>query len=269
MRAFWSGEIQFALINIPVKLYSSSKDITPHFHLIHRVCKTRISNIRRCEHCNIDTPWEDIGKGYEVAKDQYALFTPEELKALDEDANDKGVIDIIQTIEPAEVDLALVDKSYWIGPGAKRARGYELLRQTLDETGLLALARVRLRSRPRLCVLRPHDRLLSLSTLRYHAELIDAQELELPALEMSDKERELAKQLMTGMYKEFKLETFTDEHGALLLAAIEDKVNASDTSVEKEKAIQAVKPIDLAELLSRSVKEGKSSWGSKKNVQAD
>jgi DNA end-binding protein Ku len=262
MRAFWSGDIQFALISIPVKLYSAHKDITPHFHQIHKPCKHRISQVKRCEHCNIvDVPWGDVGKGYEVAKGEYALFTSEELKALDEDANDKGVIDILHTIEPAEVDLALVDKSYWLGPGAKRARGYELLRKTLDETGLLALAKVRLRTRPRLCVLRPHERLLSLTMLHYAAEMIDPKELAPPVLELGEKEQGLAKELMTGMCDEFNIGKYSDDQGALLLEAVDAKVKNGEVSGGiNTPPTEVAKPIDLSELLNRSITEGKNRW---------
>ena len=85
MRAFWSGEIAFGLVTIPAKLYTATKDLTPQFHQLHKECGTRISMVRRCPKCSKDLAWEEIGKGYEVAKGEYALFTKEELAKLDGD----------------------------------------------------------------------------------------------------------------------------------------------------------------------------------------
>src|SRR5437763_5393636 len=74
MRAIWTGEIAFGLVAIPVRLYSATKDLSPHFHLVHKVCGTRVQNVRWCPHCNVAVPWEDIVKGYEVSKGRYAKF---------------------------------------------------------------------------------------------------------------------------------------------------------------------------------------------------
>ncbi len=85
MRSFWSGEIAFGLVTIPAKLYTATKDLTPQFHQLHKECGTRITLVRRCPKCNRDLGWEEIGKGYEVTKGEYALFSKEELAKLEGD----------------------------------------------------------------------------------------------------------------------------------------------------------------------------------------
>ena len=100
MRAFWSGEIAFGLVTIPAKLYTATKDLTPQFHQLHKECGTRINMVRRCPKCNRDLPWDEIGKGYEVAKGEYALFTKEELAKLDGD-DTGGTIEIVEFVESA------------------------------------------------------------------------------------------------------------------------------------------------------------------------
>jgi len=85
MRAFWSGEIAFGLVTIPAKLYTATKDLTPQFHQLHKECGTRIQLVRRCPKCHRDLAWEEIGKGYEVGKGEYALFSKEELAKIEGD----------------------------------------------------------------------------------------------------------------------------------------------------------------------------------------
>jgi DNA end-binding protein Ku len=196
MRAFWSGEIAFGLVTIPAKLYTATKDLTPQFHQLHKECGTRITMVRRCPKCNRDLPWDEIGKGYEVAKGEYTLFTKEELAKLDGD-DSAGTIEIVEFVNPLEVDLAYVEKSYWVGPGSKNVRGYQLLRSVLDDVKRVALAKVKIRTRTRLGLLRPRGRLFSLDMMRFAEELVPGDEIA-PAegKEASSREKELALHLI-------------------------------------------------------------------------
>jgi len=170
MRAMWSGEIAFGLVTIPAKLYTATKDLTPQFHQLHKECGSRIQMARRCPKCQRDIEWGEIGKGYEVSKGEYALFTKEELAKIEgEDA--AGGIDIVEFVDPLEIDLAYIDKSYWVGPGGKSARGFELLRDALEKTKKVALAKVKIRTRTRLAILRPRGRLFSLDMMHFADEL--------------------------------------------------------------------------------------------------
>jgi DNA end-binding protein Ku len=263
MRAFWSGEIAFGLVTIPAKLYTATKDLTPQFHQLHKDCGTRITMVRRCPKCNRDLPWEEIGKGYEVSKGEYALFTKEELAKLDGDETG-GTIEIVEFVDPLEVDLAYIEKSYWVGPGSKNVRGYDLLRSVLDETKRVALAKVRLRTRTRLALLRPRGRLFALDMMRFAEELLSGDELA-PAeqKEPSAREKQLALHLVDELSGPFDPAKHPDEYRTAVLAAVDEKVEAGqvarDTTAEQEAAAApaaatGAQVIDLAELLSRSIK---------------
>jgi DNA end-binding protein Ku len=261
MRAFWSGEIAFGLVTIPAKLYAATKDLTPQFHQLHKECGTRINLVRRCPKCNRDLAWEEIGKGYEVAKGEYALFTKEELAKLDGD-DTAGTIEIVEFVDPLEVDLAYIEKSYWVGPGSKNVRGYDLLRSVLDESKKVALAKVKLRTRTRLALLRPRDRLFSLDMMRFAEELLAGDELA-PAEQKapSPRERQLAEHLVEELSGPFDPAKHPDEYRSAVLAAVDEKVEAGEvareTAAEGEPAPAAAgkgaQVIDLAELLSRSI----------------
>ncbi|MGD0526308.1 MAG: Ku protein [Polyangiaceae bacterium] len=261
MRAFWSGEISFGLVTIPAKLYTATKDLTPQFHQLHKECGTRISMVRRCPKCNKDLPYEEIGKGYEVSKGEYALFTKEELAKLDGDESG-GSIEIVEFVDPLEVDLAYVEKSYWIGPGSKNVRGYDLLRSVLADTKKVALAKVRLRTRTRLALVRPRGKLFSLDMMRFAEELVDGAELA-PAeqKEPSPREKQLALHLVEELSGPFDPARHPDEYRNAVLAAVDQKVEgglvARDSGAEEAPAAAAstgAQVIDLAELLSRSIK---------------
>src|SRR5579872_6989071 len=263
MRAFWSGEIAFGLVTIPAKLYTATKDLTPQFHQLHKECGTRVNLVRRCPKCNRDLAWEEIGKGYEVSKGEYALFTKEELAKLEGD-DTAGTIEIVEFVDPLEVDLAYIEKSYWVGPGGKNVRGYDLLRSVLEETKRVALAKVKLRTRTRLALLRPRGRLFSLDMMRFAEELVPADELA-PAQQKapSPRERQLAVHLVDELSGPFDPAKHPDEYRSAILAAVDEKVEAGqvarDASAEGEKAAGESAPggaqiIDLVELLSRSIK---------------
>jgi DNA end-binding protein Ku len=264
MRAFWSGEIAFGLVTIAAKLYTATKDLTPQFHQLHKVCGTRISLVRRCPKCHKDLAWDEIGKGYEVQKDEFALFTKEELAKLDGGDEAGGTIEIVEFVNPLEVDLAYVEKSYWVGPGSKNVRGYDLLRSVLDETKRVALSKVRLRTRTRLALLRPRGRLFSLDMMRFAEELVAGDEIA-PAQqkEPSPREKQLALHLVDELSGPFDPSKHPDQYRSAVLAAVDEKIEAGevarDTSTEGEAAPQGgaatgAQVIDLAELLSRSIK---------------
>jgi DNA end-binding protein Ku len=262
MRAFWSGEIAFGLVTIPAKLYTATKDLTPQFHQLHKECGSRISLVRRCPKCNRDLAWEEIGKGYEVSKGEYALFTKEELSKLDGDET-AGAIEIVEFVDPLSVDLAYIEKSYWVGPGSKNVRGYDLLRSVLAETKKVALAKVKIRTRTRLALLRSRGRLFSLDMMRFADELVPGDELA-PAEQKppSDREKQLALHLIDELSGPFDPAKHPDEYRSAVLAAVEEKIEAGevarDTGEEAPApaagAATGAQVIDLAELLSKSIK---------------
>jgi DNA end-binding protein Ku len=262
MRSFWSGEITFGLVTIPAKLYTATKDLTPQFHQLHKECKTRVTMVRRCPKCNRDLAWEEIGKGYEVAKGEYALFTREELEKLEGD-DAGGTIEIVEFVDPLEVDLAYVEKSYWVGPGSKNVRGYELLRTVLEDTKKVGLSKVKLRTRSRLALLRPRGRLFSLDMMRFAEELLPADEIApSEGKEASEREKQLALHLVGELTGPFDPAKHPDEYRSAVLAAVDEKVEAGEVAREAATEGEAsagggatgAQIIDLAELLSKSIK---------------
>ena len=229
MRAFWSGEIAFGLVTIPAKLYTATKDLTPQFNMLHRECGSRISMVRRCAKCQRDVDYNEIGKGYEVEKGVYALFTKEELAKLDGDEA-AGAIEIVEFVDPLGIDLAYVDKSYWVGPGGKSSRGFALLREVLGKSKKVGIAKVRIRTRTRLAILRPRGKIFALDVMRFADEIVSDAEIDVPDAprQASTREIELAENLIEQLSGPFDPAKHPDEYRAAVQAAVDEKVAAED-----------------------------------------
>ena len=258
MRAIWTGEISFGLVTIPVKLYTATRDLTPHFTTLHKACGGKIHMVRRCATCRRDVEFDELGKGYEVDKGVYALFTKDELGKLD-DQDAGGTIEIVEFVEPGAIDLSYVDKSYWVGVGGKNTRGFALLRQVLAETNRVALAKTRLRSRTRLAVVRPHGRLFALELMRYADEIVNPDGLDVPEPKpVTPRELDLARGLVAALSGPFDPTRHPDQYRAAVSAAVENKTTASElvrpiAADGADDLTHGGKVIDLAELLAQSL----------------
>src|SRR5216117_3071487 len=129
-RSIASLTISFGMVSIPVKLYSAteaSKAIS--FNLLHKDCGSRLKQQYLCAKEEVVVPREDMVKGYEFAKDQYVIFTPEELKALEEVGTHTAEITEFVPIE--NVDPVYFDKAYYLGPDKRGEKAYALLAKAL------------------------------------------------------------------------------------------------------------------------------------------
>ena len=261
MRAFWTGDLAFGMVTIPVKLYTATKDLSPKFHQLHTTCGARISQVRRCPKCELDVPWEEIGKGHEVAKDEYVLFTKEELAKLD-DGSGKDFIEILQFIDPAEIDGSYIDKSYWIAPGgksAKSARGFALLHAVLTESKQAAVIKVTFRTRPRIGIVQAKGAFFALHTMRFADELVASSELTPPDVKLTDRELAVARQLIAELTEPFDPAKVPDEYRAKLLAAVDAKASAGEGAALPALPAKSAEVVDLSDLLSASLASKKRS----------
>jgi DNA end-binding protein Ku len=255
-RALWSGAISFGLVNVPVKLYKatppeSGKGIS--FHRLHATCGTRLKSVRYCPTDDqVDVPWDEVANGYEFAKGRYAIIGKEELSEVD--AGEKGAIAIEDFVDAEEVDPMLVDRSYWIVPDGP-PRPYALLFQALQKTGKVAIARVVVRTRGHLAVIRPHEDHLVMSTLFYWDEVV--KEDQIPAgiekAKVQARELEMATDLIERMSTDFEPKKYKDTATAMLRKLIEEKIEAKEVTREKTVEIGKGDVVDIMDALKRSV----------------
>lgn len=231
-RAIASGTVAFGLVSIPVKLFPSvSPSDAIRFNTLHAACGTRIKQQFFCSKEEVVVPRSDTVKGYEFAKGKYVTFTPEELKAVEEQST--GGIDITEFVPIERVDPLYYAKSYYLAPDEGAGRAYHLLAAALRKTGLVALAKYAARGKQYLVLLRPIDKGLILQQLHYPAEVRPLDAVGIPDADVDEGELELAMRLIEqSAHKTFNPEKYTDEVRARVQSLIDRKVDGEDITQE-------------------------------------
>ena len=209
-RTIGSATISFGLVSVPVNLFSSSESSAAiSFNMIHTKCGSRLKQQYICAKEGMVVEKDEISKGYEFSKDQYVLFTPEEVKALDEKAT--NTIDIAEFVPLAAVDRIYLEKLYYLGPGKGGERAYKLLVAALADTGRAALGQYSARGKQYLALVRPMGDILVMEQLHYQGEIRTADDVPRPEVTLKDAELALARQLIEqGSVDEFRPQNFRD-----------------------------------------------------------
>ena len=197
-RALWKGSISFGLVTIPISLVSATEPReTLAFNLLHRKDGSRIVEKRFCAKEDVEVPWKDIVKGYQYAKDQYAVLTEEDFARVRVPATQ--TFDIRRFVPAADVEDLYFNSPYYVTPQGKPGlKAYALLRDALRETEKLAIGTIVLRQREHLAALEPVDQALVLTTMRFAHEIRRVKDLGLPASGKgwTDAEMKLARHLV-------------------------------------------------------------------------
>jgi DNA end-binding protein Ku len=256
-RSIASLTISFGMVSIPVKLYSATeagKAIS--FNLLHKACGSRLKQQYLCAKEEVVVPREDMAKGYEFAKDQYVMFTPEELKALEETGTHTA--DITEFVPLKTVDPVYFDKAYYLGPDKGGAKPYALLARALRESGRCALGRWGARGKQYIVMIRPVEDLvegLVMQQLLYAGEVRSMRELDIPKTEVKPAELKLAQQLIEQQaVDKFDPSQYTDEVRARIEAAVQKKVEGQEITLA-EQPESGGQVIDLMEALRASLEK--------------
>jgi DNA end-binding protein Ku len=262
-RSIGSATISFGLVSVPVNLFSSSESSAAiSFNMIHSKCGSRLKQQYICAKEGSVVEKDEICKGYEFAKDQYVLFTAEEIKALDEKAT--NAIDIAEFVPLAAVDRIYLEKVYYLGPGKGGERAYRLLVAALEASGRAALGQYSARGKQYLALIRPMGDILVLEQLHYHGEIRSAAEVPRPDVPLKDAELSLARQLIEqSAVDEFRPESYRDQVRERVLEEIQRKVDGQEITATPAEAPQA-RVIDLMDALKASLAKRGASTAEKK-----
>lgn len=264
-RAMWSGAISFGLVNVPVKLFTAARSKDVRFNQLHAPDRSRIQLKRFCAEEQVEVPYDEIIKGYEVGPDEYVTITDEELEQL-EPAVTRG-IEIEEFIDLADIDPVYFERSYYLVPDKAGTKAYALLRQAMEESGKVALGRVVLRQKQYLVALRANGRALAMSTLYFPDEVVTPEELEgLPGddVQASDREVKMAQQLIETLYTEFEPDKYRDEYREQLLELIDDKAAGKTVVSLPTKQQASAKVTDLMAALEASIAAAKKDGDEEK-----
>lgn len=257
MQTLWKGSISFGLVNVPVKMFTATEDKSISMRYIHKTCSTPLSYVRKCPTCDIEVEWEEIARGYEYESGRFVLFEKDELDSLNGEVNKE--IKILDFVALDEIDPIYFQKTYYLSPGDTGANAYNLLLESLRQTGKIAIAKVSIRSKSSLSCIRVIDRCLVMETIYYPDEIRSiAQIPNLPEqIQVNDKELTMAKMLIEQLTSPFEPEKYKDDYRAALLDAIQHKIAGEEVKIAPEQ--QRTNVIDLMSALQASLEAVKTS----------
>jgi DNA end-binding protein Ku len=251
-RAMWKGSITFGLVNIPVELYSAVRDHRPRFRLLHAKDESPVHYERVCQADGKAVAWEDLVKGYEYAKGQFVVLTKDDFKTA---ALEKTkTIDILDFVDPKDVDERYFETPYYLQPGKGAERAYALIREAIRESDRIGIAKIILRDTQHLAALEAIDDALVLTMMRFADELRDLSDFTFPAARgIRPAELKMAKQLVGNLAASWQPDKYTDEYTANLMRVIQAKLKGRKPRLKEQETPRDANVVDLMERLRASL----------------
>jgi DNA end-binding protein Ku len=276
-RGLWKGAISFGLVNVPVELFSAQKrsaelDLT----MLDKRDMAPVGYKRVNKATGKEVPWDDVVKGYEYEDDKYVVLSEEDFRRANPDAS--KTVDILAFVDLADIAPIYFETPYYLGPGKRGEKAYALLRDAMAKAGKAGIASVVIRTKQYLAALLPQGDALVLNTLRYHKELKQADDVDIPEKlkghKPTSKELDMALRLIDDMADEWKPDRYHDTYHEDLMKRIEEKIKAGQTEeiTEPEKAEREPKGaevVDLMALLRKSVEGGGRKGAAKERAAAN
>jgi DNA end-binding protein Ku len=268
-RAMWKGAISFGLVTIPVSVYPATEEKTLRFNQLHDDDGGRIRMKRTCSIDGEEVSYEHIVKGYEYEKDRYVILTDDDFEAVPVESS--RAIDIQQFVDLEEIDPMMYKKSYYLVPEETGAKAYALLREALNRSGKVGVAKVSFRDKEHLAALRFRDDAFVLETMYWPDEIREA---DFGGVDVSAKirpnELEMAQTLIDNLTADWDPTEFKDEYREAMLRIVEAKINGEE--IEVVEAEPTAKVVDLMAALKASVaaakKEAKAEPAAKNKAPA-
>ncbi len=214
-RTVWSGAISFGLVSVPVNVQSATEDHSVHFHQVHLEDGGRIRVRKFCELEDREITQGEIGKGYEVSKTQVIAVSDDELRAMP--LPTAKAIEIHAFVPASSIDPLVIAEGYYLqASGPVAAKPYVLLRNALERSSQVAVAKYAWSGRERLGLLRVRDDAIVLHAMRWPDEIRDPSSLAPEAVELDKDEVAGAQALIDSMTRdgiedaEFAVDRYTE-----------------------------------------------------------
>jgi DNA end-binding protein Ku len=264
-RPVWTGTLSFGLLNIPVSLMAGERRTDISF----RMLDSRNNAPVRYERVNAETgdevPWKDIVKAFEYDKGSYVVLEPEDIKSAAPESHD--AIEVEGFVDAGAIGPQYFEKPYVLVPAKKAEKGYVLLREALQGTGKIGIARVVIRTREHLCAVMPQGHALVLLMMRYPQELVDVDEYNIPEGARGDyritaKEQAFSEQLIETMATRWEPDQYQDEFRERLHKVIQQRMKAHGVVKREEEEPDvgegaATNVVDFMALLQQSIDRNK------------
>ncbi|MED4204056.1 Ku protein [Neobacillus mesonae] len=254
MHTMWKGSISFGLVNIPIKLHTATEDKDIKLRTLHNKCHAPIKYEKVCSVCEEEVKPEDIVKAYEYTKGKFVVLENDDLEKLKKENEDKAV-EIIDFVKMEEIDPIYFDRSYYMSPNEGGGKAYSLLRKALEETEKVGLAKIVIRSKEQMAVIRVYENTLVMETIHFPDEVRKAGDVpNVPAEDkVTKKELDTAILLIDQLTTEFEPEKYNDEYRTALLELIESKRQGKETVTAAMKEPAASNVTDLMAALQASI----------------
>jgi DNA end-binding protein Ku len=253
-RPLWKGALTFGLVTIPVELHTAVRDHRPKLRLLHAKDLSPVQYERVCVKEGEAVSWDSLVKGYEYQKGEFVVLTKDDFKAA---AVEKSkAIQIMDFVDPAEVDDRYFETPYYLAPAAGGEHGYALLREAIRESGKIGIGKVILRDAQHVAAVEVIGDALVLSMLRFADELVDAGEFKFPAAaNVRPKELQMAQALIGSFVDEWKPDKYSDEYRDNLMRIIQAKIKNRKPRLEDIEGLEPrqAEVIDLMERLQQSL----------------
>ena len=258
-----SATLSFGLVSVPVKMFSTGEaSAAISFNWLHKKDGARLKQQYVCSKDSAKVEKDEMVKGYEFSKGQYVIFSPEELKALEEKST--NAIEVAEFVPAKQVDRVYVEKSYFLGPDKGGERAYRLLAEALKQTGRVAVGQYAARGKQYVVSVRPERDGLVMEQLRYANEVRRIDDVPIPKVDLKKPELQLAVQLVEQASSEaFKPENYEDNVRKRVLEQIQRKVEGKEITEEPAEAPKT-QIIDLMEALKASLKGKGAAGGERK-----
>ena len=260
----WKGHLTFGLISIPVRLFTAARGERVSFNQLHKVCNSRLKQPLTCPTCNRTVERSEIIKGYEYEKDQYVLFTEEELDKIEPPS--AHIMEILEFVKIGEVDPLYFDASYYVSPEEGGAKAYKLLMMAMEESSYAAIAKLTMHQREHIVVIRPREKGLTLHTMYYTNEIRAAESVPTDKVELKDQEKKLAHQLIQSLAVTFEAQKYRDEYQENVKGMIAAKLKGQQVTEVTQPHLAPV--IDLMEALKKSIADKQAPAPKKPPVRA-
>ncbi|QKV96234.1 Ku protein [Streptomyces sp. NA02950] len=259
MRPVWSGAVSFGLVTIPIKVLPATEDHSVSFRQIHTVDGGRIRYRKVCELDDEVLSQDDIGRAYEESKDHLVPIADEELDQLP--LPTAKAIDVQAFVPADSLDPIRFGRPYYLqGDGAVAAKPYTLLREALEHSDKVAIAKFAWHGRERLGALRVVGDAIVLQALHWPDEVRSSDGLAPTDVELSESEIDEAITLMEAIGGT-EVSQYRDQYREAVEAVIEAKA----AGVAPPEMEGPTKPegevVDLMAALKDSVRDAKKARG--------
>ena len=262
----WKGYLTFGLISIPIRLFSAARSERIGLNQLHKVCSSRIRMPLFCPTCQRQVERSEIVKGYEYEKDQYVLFTEEELDKIEPES--ARTMEILEFVKLDEIDPLYFDASYYVTPEDEGKKAYQLLLEAMEATSYAAIAKITMHQREHIVVIRPRDNGMTLHTMFYTNEIRQVAEYgqRTSAAEPKEQEKKLATQLIESLAAKFEPDKYKDQYQESMKAMIAAKQQGEEIAAAPHAKLAPV--IDLMDALKKSIAEKEKPAAKKPPVRA-